>query len=166
MPYIIAILIVVVAGVGFTLFRTSAPSDTAPTVSEATSTNAAVAINNGTSEEVQVPSTTQTQSPDSATSAYKDGTYLSEVTYLTPIRKEYKLDVELSVKDGIVTGAEVTYSQGAEKDPNAQRFEAAYRTEVIGKSLESINLSRVGGASLTTGAFNKALAEIKVDSAA
>lgn len=166
MPYIIAILIVVVAGVGFTLFRTSAPSDTAPTVSEATSTNAAVAINNGTSEEVQVPSTTQTQSPDSATSAYKDGSYDSTVTYLTPVRTEYKLAVELTLKDSIVTGAEVTYSQGAEKDPNAQRFEAAYRTEVIGKSLESINLSRVGGASLTTGAFNKALAEIKVDSAA
>ena len=152
MPYIIAALIVVVLGVGFTLFKTNSPAESAPVVTESTTT-APVAMEN----EVHSPGSAATQS------AYKDGTYTSEVTYLTPIRKEYRLDVELTVKDGIVTASNVDYSQGAEIDPNPKNFEAAYKTEVIGKSLDSINLSRVGGASLTTAAFNKALLEIKAD---
>ena len=152
MPYIIAALIVVVLGVGFTLFKTNPPAETTPVVTESTSTTPAA-----------MESTTTPPVATASQSAYKDGTYSSEVTYLTPIRKEYKLDVELTVKDDIVTAANVDYSQGAEIDPNPKRFEAAYKTEVIGKSLDSINLSRVGGASLTTAAFNKALAEIKAD---
>ena len=35
------------------------------------------------------------------------------------------------------------------------------KTLVVGKKLETISLSRVGGASLTTNAFNEALAEVK-----
>lgn len=152
MPYIIAALIVVVLGVGFTLFKTNPPAETTTVVTESTST-ASVAMER----------TTATPNATTHQSAYKDGTYQSEVTYLTPIRKEYKLDVELTVKDGIVTASNVDYSQGAELDPNPKRFEAAYKTKIIGKSLDNINLSRVGGASLTTAAFNKALVAIKAD---
>ena len=152
MPYIIAALIVVVLGVGFTLFKTNSSAETTPVVTESTSTTPVAIENTATTSEAVTPA-----------SAYKDGTYSSEVTYLTPIRKEYKLDVELTMKDGIVTASNVDYSQGAELDPNPKNFEAVYKTEVVGKSLDSINLSRVGGASLTTAAFNKALAEIKAD---
>lgn len=140
MPYIITVLIAIVAGVGFTLFQankshTPIPKPTAITepITQATATS----------------------------STFKDGVYTSKVTYLNPIKNEYALDVSLTVKDNLVTATAVTYSQGAEKDPNAQRFEGAYKTEVLGKSLENISLSRVGGASLTTNAFNEALIEIK-----
>ncbi len=37
----------------------------------------------------------------------------------------------------------------------------AYESQVIGKKLDAIKLSRVGGASLTTGGFNDALAKVK-----
>ena len=162
MPYIIAGLTIVVLGVGFTLFRSTAPAETTEIVSLSSSSIARGDV-------VAVPAgdvDANNGSADATATAFKDGSYDTVVTYLTPLRTEYKLDVELTVKDGVVTGADVGYSQGAEKDPNAQRFEAAYKTEVIGKSLDSINLSRVGGASLTTGAFNNALAEIKADAAA
>lgn len=152
MPYIIAALIVVVLGVGFTLIKTNSTAETSPIVTESIST-----------APVAKESTTTTPEAAAPQSTYKDGTYSSEVTYMTPIRKEYKLDVKLTLKDSIVTASNVDYSQGAELDPNPKRFEAAYKTEVIGKSLDSINLSRVGGASLTTTAFNKALVEIKAD---
>ena len=137
MPYITAIIIVVVLGAGYTYY-------------EARSTLTATPV-----AEVAAADTVASR---------KDGTYTSEVTYLTPTFSKYQLDVSLSIKNNIVTEATVGYSQGAEKDPNAQRFEGAYRAEVIGKDINSLNLSRVGGASLTTGAFNEALAKIKTDS--
>jgi len=141
MPYIIAIIVVAVIGVGFTLFQTSrTPENTAPTaVTE------------------QMPVT------DETVADYKDGTYKTTTTYRNPKQDEYQLEVTLVVASDIVTDSQIVYSQGAEKDPNAQRFEAAYRAEVIGKDLDSLNLSRVGGASLTTGGFNKALETIKTD---
>ena len=139
MPYITAIIIAVVLGAGYTYYETRDASTTTPIA--------------------------QVAAADTVASR-KDGTYTSEVTYLTPTFSKYQLDVSLSIKNNIVTEATVADSQGAEKDPNAQRFEGAYRAEVIGKDINSLNLSRVGGASLTTGAFNEALAKIKTDAKA
>jgi uncharacterized protein with FMN-binding domain len=143
MPYIIAIILVAVIGVGFTLFQSSRTPDAA----------APVAVTE------QLPVTNDT----AAVIDYKDGTYKTTTTYRTPKQDEYKLEVTLLVANDIVTDSQITYSQGAEKDPNAQRFEAAYRAEVIGKDIDTLSLSRVGGASLTTTSFNKALETIKTD---
>lgn len=137
MPYIITILVAVVLGVGFTLFqsnKTASVSEPTP-ITQTTPTN--VVVN------------------------FKDGTYNADATYRTPVMSKYKINVALQVTDGVVTNSTATYADGAEKDPNAKHFEEAYKVEVIGKKLNDINLSRVGGASLTTGAFNQALTVIK-----
>ena len=137
MPYIITILVAVVLGVGFTLFqsnKTASVSEPTP-ITQTTPTN--VVVN------------------------FKDGTYNADATYRTPVMSKYKINVALQVTDGVVTNSTATYADGAEKDPNAKHFEEAYKTEVVGKKLNDINLSRVGGASLTTGAFNQALTVIK-----
>ena len=146
MPYIIAIIIIALGAVGFTFFKGTTKTVEAPTPAIA---------------EEMTPQAIPTK--ETIATTFKNGTYKNTVTYQTPNRTEYQLDVTLTVSNDVVTDAKVAYSQGAEKDPNAQRFEGAYKTEVIGKSLDSINLSRVGGASLTTGAFNKALTQIKTD---
>ena len=143
MPYIIAVLALAVIGIGFTFFQ----SNKQPATEETTVTE----INTPTNE-VAIQ-----------TNNYKNGVHSADVTYLTPIKAEYTLEVSLTLANDIVTDAQIVYSQGAEKDPNAQRFEAAYRTEVIGKNIATLNLSRVGGASLTTAAFNNALVNIKTD---
>ncbi len=146
MPYIIAIIIILVMGIGFTLFQSSKTTDatTSPTTTAST------------------PATTA-ESETIATADYKDGTYTTTTTYRTPKQDEYQLEVTLIVANDTITDSQIVYSQGAEVDPNAQRFDAAYRAEVIGKDIDTLNLSRVGGASLTTGAFNKALEAIKTD---
>jgi hypothetical protein len=143
MPYIIAILVVAILGVGFTFFQASKSDTPAPAT-----------------KETSVPTTNTTAA---GAASYKSGSHATKVTYMTPARSEYVLDVTLILENDIITDAQITYSQGAEKDPNAAKFEAAYRTEVIGKDIDAINLSRVGGASLTTGAFNNAVANIKND---
>jgi hypothetical protein len=143
MPYIIAILAVVILGVGFTLFKSQ---DTEPAV---------VPV-------VNIEPITDTQK-ESASAVYKNGTFKTQTSYQTPKRDVYAMEVSLVLENDIVKDAQIVYTQGAEKDPNAQKFEAAYRTEVIGKNIDSLNLSRVGGASLTTNAFNTALVDIKAD---
>lgn len=143
MPYIIAVLAIAVVGIGFTFFQSSKQS----TIPETSTT----VTNTPTTEVV------------TQTNIYKNGVHTATVTYLTPVKAEYMLGVSLTLENDTVTDAQVIYSQGAEKDPNAQNFETAYRTEIIGKNIDSLNLSRVGGASLTTGAFNKSLAAIKTD---
>jgi hypothetical protein len=147
MPYIIALLAIVVIGVGFTLFQTK------------NNDSAQVALTEETITLKEAPIVTDT----AATADYEDGTYQSQVKYQTPARAEYDMDISLTLVKDIVTDAKVTYSNGAEKDPNAAKFEAAYKTEVIGKDIDTLNLSRVGGASLTTAAFNNALVNIKTD---
>ncbi len=148
MPYIIAIIAIVVIGVGFTLFQSGRSTEQAPAVM---------------TTETVAPVITETPTSETVTADYKDGTYTTNVTYQTPKRDEYGVAVSLTLTKDIVTDTKVTYSNGAEKDPNAAKFEAAYKTEVIGKDIDTLNLSRVGGASLTTGAFNNALTNITAD---
>lgn len=156
MPYLIAIVALILVGLGFTFFRSQSSVETLVPTSVVTEATSSIPTSTAATDTTAVPA-------DDTADHYKDGTYNSQVTYLTPIRSEYKLDVAITLKDNIITNAAVAYSQGAEVDPNAQGFEKVYRTQVIGKDLDTISLSRVGGASLTTGAFNKALAEIKAE---
>jgi hypothetical protein len=120
--------------------------------------------NTPVTQELAVTPTKETDTTtNTTTNDYQDGAYEADVTYLTPARSEYLLDVSLTLTKDVVTGVNITYSQGAEKDPNAAKFEAVYKTQVIGKDIDTLNLSRIGGASLTTGAFNNALATIKTN---
>ncbi len=156
MPYIIAVLAIVILGVGFTLLQ----SNTSPNPAETTLAVETKSPTNQVAPDTTTPATNETPQ---TIHDYRDGTYEMTVTYQTPMRAEYSLDVSLTVVKDIVTGAGIVYSNGAEKDPNAQKFEAAYRTEVIGKDIDALNISRVGGASLTTAAFNNALIAIKTN---
>lgn len=158
MPYLIAIALIIIAGVAYLfLYDNTASESPAVDVSTRGSTTDVT-----TGEKIEVP-TSPNPTPTAPANSYKDGTYETTMTYLTPIRSEYLLDVSLTIKDDIISDANVAYSQGAEKDPNAAKFEAAYKAQVIGKDIDSLDLSRVGGASLTTGAFNNALVAIKAD---
>lgn len=149
MPYVVGAIVLIVVAVGFTFIRNG--SDTAPVATQPVET-----------EVMQETSELVDNVPAPVASDYTDGSYTTSVTYFTPMQSEYHLDVTLTLASDVVVDASIVYSNGAEKDPNAQRFEAAYQAEVIGMDIDSLNLSRVGGASLTTGAFNDALAKIKV----
>ncbi|KXJ97864.1 MAG: hypothetical protein UZ19_OD1000928 [Parcubacteria bacterium OLB19] len=66
------------------------------------------------------------------------------------------------MKDGVVINSDVMYGnkETGYQHPLQERFDGAYKTQVVGKRLEDISLSRVGGASLTSKAFNEAIANI------
>ena len=89
--------------------------------------------------------------------------YSAEVSYLTPTRTELEMTVNLTVNAvGVVTAADIIYDGGAGFSNGFQeRFDGTYSSQVVGKSLTNINLSRVGGASLTSEAFNEAVVKIE-----
>ncbi len=156
MPIVVAVLGVVIVVMGTVLVLSPNPEEAAPTsepiVEEANRTDEMIV------EEELVVETTPNPTPETAVTGT---TFTENVSYLTPARTEHKMAVSLTITDGIVTDANVLYDEGdGYSNPNHERFDTAYKTEVIGKPLSEISLSRGGGASLTSQAFNDAVAKI------
>lgn len=109
-----------------------------------------------------------TESTDSGASAgdYTDGTYTADGSYQTPETVE-KISVTLTIADGLVEDVEVT---GDPQAPETERYQGEFidgiADEVVGKSLDEIEVSRVAGSSLTSGGFNAAVESIKEQAAA
>jgi uncharacterized protein with FMN-binding domain len=100
------------------------------------------------------------------TSGYTDGTYSTSASYRTPGSTE-TINVSLTLKDGEITAASVSQQAADHESRRYQNsFASGYKTYVIGKSIDSLRLSRVSGASLTTSGFNKALSQIRSQASA
>jgi cytoskeletal protein RodZ len=165
MPIVVAILGIIMVGLAVAFFLVPAPDKTPVantselTVSEQIETEQTVSEDTTSIE--NEPS--QTSNEPSA----EEKQYSAEATYQTPDRAPHNIAVTLNIKDGVVIDANVVYEEGViEKQTGYQkRFEGVYKAEVIGKSISEIALSRVGGASLTSQAFNEAVAKIKAEQA-
>lgn len=169
MPIILVIGAVIIAlGVGAFVFFSSSSSETnIIQVDEVQEIAVPEPIRNSSEEADESEDQTETApSPESADSGQSGltGTFSTDSSYLTPRRTEHTVELTLTVENDVVTDAVVTFDgnpAGQYSNDNQARFDAAYQSEVIGKSLDDIALSRVGGASLTSQAFNEAVAEVK-----
>jgi hypothetical protein len=88
-------------------------------------------------------------------------TYVAEASYFTPRRTEHDMEITFELEGETVRGVNVTYDGGPAATPAHSGFDSAYKAEVIGQNINDIELSRTGGASLTSVAFNEAVAEIR-----
>lgn len=160
MPFILIIIgIGASLGLGGYMWSSSKPKDTIPVVTTTESTVETPGANETTPDTSPAENTSDT--------AYADGTYTADVTYTSPDRLTHPVKVSLTIEDDVVTASDVVFG-GEVSGATAVRqtaFAAAYKTMVVGKSLDSINLSRVGGSSLTTNAFNEAKAKIEAEAA-
>jgi len=86
----------------------------------------------------------------------------SEQSYVTPAGEEKVGFVLFVDADGVVTAAETEMLAKAPTSVMRQKsFAAVLPTVITGKKLSELTkVDRVGGSSLTTGAFNKALTEL------
>ena len=91
--------------------------------------------------------------------------YLSNVIYKVPENGQETIHVLLFVKEGIIQDVRFTF------DPASKRQSGEYLNafnkalagvNLKGQKVSEVSLSRIGGASLTTDAFMKAVAEINV----
>lgn len=141
----------------------SAPTpstSTTPTTTEAPVIREEVAAPTDTTT-ATAPTDTPVEPPvaDTAVSNAINGTFTGNGTYLTPARGQHSVAVTVTVKDDVITAVSTRYDgkDSGFSNGHQERFDAAYKSQVIGKTLGEISLSRVGGASLTTNGFNDAI---------
>lgn len=134
-----AVIILLVIGGGFVLMQNK---NSAPVAQEAT----------------------QTSSPTSGSSTggtYKDGTYTAEGDYMTHGGPE-SISVTITLKNGNIQSADVKSEARDQMSELMQgKFISGYKTLVVGKNIDSVNLSNVSGSSLTPLGFNDAITKIK-----
>jgi cytoskeletal protein RodZ len=114
----------------------------------------------------ETPTQNQTPTPVTPTPApadtntYKNGTYRTQSSYRTP-DGTYQMDVSLTISNDKITASTLSFDADGSRDGYSKRFSSSYQSQIVGKSLEGLSVSRVGGASLTTRAFNTALSSIR-----
>jgi uncharacterized protein with FMN-binding domain len=98
-----------------------------------------------------------------SSASYKDGTYTEDGDYTSPGGPQ-SVTVKLTLAGNKVSAVTVT---GHASDPTAKSYQAQFvggiSAAVVGKDIDSLNVSRVAGSSLTSGGFNAALKTIKAD---
>lgn len=98
---------------------------------------------------------------------YKNGTYTATGSYNSPGGPD-QVGLSITLKDDVVTAASVTPMPGDRESARYQSlFVSGYQALVVGKKLDSINITgSISGSSLTEIGFNSALAQIKAEAKA
>lgn len=98
-----------------------------------------------------------------STVPYKDGEYTATGTYQSPGGTE-TIAVDLTLASDVVTAVTVTPQATRSESVIYQgKFASGIADVVVGKDIDSLNVSKVAGSSLTSGGFNDALATIKAE---
>lgn len=79
------------------------------------------------------------------------------VSYITPShRGNTTTEFSVTTQDGIITAASATFQSGDHDDQKYQNaFSRSISSAVVGKKTNNMNLDVIGGASLTTAAFEQ-----------
>ena len=95
---------------------------------------------------------------------YQNGEYTATGSYIPPSNTKEEVTVSLTLSDGVVTDLEVSTSGN---HPTSKRYQAEFtdgiQKEVVGKPIDSLDVGKVAGSSLTSQGFNKALEQIKAE---
>ncbi|ROP57616.1 MULTISPECIES: FMN-binding protein [unclassified Rathayibacter] len=153
------------AGAG-TLAALAACSSTATAGTEDAGSSAAATSAPAATSSAAPESTGSASTGSAATGAYADGTYEADGSYTSPGGNE-SVGVELTLESGVVTAVTVTPES---ENPTGQEYQTRFASgisgEVVGKSLDELDVTKVSGSSLTSGGFNDAVETIKADAAA
>ena len=153
----------------------AAPSPAAPATSgesESTSASTSSSSSAGASSSSSAASTSSSKASTSsaatssakAAGTYKDGKYTETADYDNP-EGGASITVTVTLADDVITATSATGSESS-GGPSAEYqndFISGYASEVVGKDIDSVSLSRVSGSSLTSNGFNAALTKIKTD---
>lgn len=110
------------------------------------------------------PTTSPTNESDvqsESDGAVKDGAYSATGTYSTPGGTE-SIGVKVTLTDSMITEASVTtMGETGEAQEYQSKFASGFKSQVVGKKIDEVSLSRVAGSSLTSNGFNDALSDIE-----
>jgi hypothetical protein len=168
---ILLLFVILASGIGATVYVTqkkaveTSPADNSA-LPQTTTTTETTPKAVGTAPQQNTPVTTQpegsvSQQPVSQVIAQPQKLSTS-VTYPVPEEHTNTLSVTVVLSKGIIT--DVTFSENPTNGESREYYEKFTRSfnksAVVGKTLKDVSLSRVGGASLTTKAFNDALSDL------
>jgi uncharacterized protein with FMN-binding domain len=107
-----------------------------------------------------------TDSADSSAGTFKDGDYEAEGSYSNP-GGQSTVKVALTLADDKITDITVTpeATNGTSKQYQA-KFAGGIADEVVGKSIDELQVGAVAGSSLTSQGFNQAIEQIEGDAQA
>lgn len=156
-------IIVTSAGIVFVISAKNSAINNTSTTNTTNSVKNTTAASSSMPASVPVSSTTATTTivpTTEVTSGYKDGTYTVDSSYYTP-EDIASMKVSVKVSSGKISGLTITPEAFGESGRYQSRFASAVSGYVVGKTIENAALKvNVSGASLTTDAFNIALAKI------
>ncbi len=111
------------------------------------------------------PASDPTTDSGSSAGSYADGTYSAAGDYQSPGGQE-EIEVEITLEGGSVTAVTVTpQASGGQAAQYQKQFASGIADEVVGKSIDELEVTRVAGSSLTSGGFDAAVEQIKSDAA-
>ena len=117
------------------------------------------------SSQTSVANTDSARSNSSSTATvtmYKDGTYSNQQTYRVPEGHSNTINVKITLSGDVIKELNIDSSyNNRESEEYIGDFESSIKSKVVGKKINDLDLSVVGGASLTTDAFNEAIKEIE-----
>jgi hypothetical protein len=98
--------------------------------------------------------------PTPGASGYRDGTFNAAADYSVP-RSTENIQVTLTLKDGAISNASVTNSEGDDQSASYQQdFASVFKSYVVGKKIADLKFGIIAGASDTTQGFSDALSQI------
>lgn len=122
-----------------------------------------------TTEAAETSESTETTSGTEAggsSSTYTDGEYTATGSYTTPGGQE-SVEVTLTLADDTVTAVTVT---GSAEQGDSQRYQSEFieniASQVVGVSIDELDVSKVAGSSLTSAGFNAAIDQILAEAQA
>lgn len=94
-------------------------------------------------------------------SKYRSGVYTAVAEYRVPDRETNKITIKVTLENDVIKDLSNEYvGSGSQSIRYKNSFESMIKNETIGKKIDQLNLANVGGASLTTPAFNQAIGQI------
>lgn len=115
----------------------------------------------GGDKETTVNNSNDNTGEQNTNSVYKDGNYSALGEYTSPGGAE-QINVTLTLKGDVVTDATVKSLATLPASQNWQNaFINGFKTMVVGKKLDEVNLDKVSGSSLTPKGWNDAISKIK-----
>lgn len=151
----------VAAGItGLYLFNNNG-SDSGAALPSSVSTTQQSSDTSDTTASLADNSSTSTTPTASSSSSYNDGQYTAKTTYYVP-HGTNTLSATVTIASGKVTAVKVSHDYSDnESGMYIDSFESAIQEAVVGKTISGLSLSRIGGASLTTQAFDDVIATIE-----
>ncbi len=144
---------------------TNAVASTTTSTVTSTTTASATPSATPTTSVTPTPSATSTPTPTPTpstipTSGYKDGTYKATVSYFVP-HDQNSMTATITIANGEITGVSTTNQYGDHESASyINDFKSSISNAVVGKKIDKASVGRVGGASLTSEAFNEALDQV------